>query len=143
MCAPVCVCVQAYLAPRPGAAPPPAPLRLPSAHLPRFYYEGVAYHRPPDGGPVLLRGWYQVEAEFEADARRIHLDVSYEPKAGRSMPKYKHRMELEWEAQGAGGVLQLGEVKQGKYWGRWTGEAVGGEGGELQLTEEEDFIVLR
>eukprot|EP00198_Chlamydomonas_reinhardtii_P010886 XP_001700223.1 predicted protein [Chlamydomonas reinhardtii] len=104
---------------------------------------GVAYHRPPDGGPVLLRGWYQVEAEFEADARRIHLDVSYEPKAGRSMPKYKHRMELEWEAQGAGGVLQLGEVKQGKYWGRWTGEAVGGEGGELQLTEEEDFIVLR
>ncbi|PNW89011.1 hypothetical protein CHLRE_01g054600v5 [Chlamydomonas reinhardtii] len=133
----------AYLAPRPGAAPPPAPLRLPSAHLPRFYYEGVAYHRPPDGGPVLLRGWYQVEAEFEADARRIHLDVSYEPKAGRSMPKYKHRMELEWEAQGAGGVLQLGEVKQGKYWGRWTGEAVGGEGGELQLTEEEDFIVLR
>ncbi|KAG2500327.1 hypothetical protein HYH03_001903 [Edaphochlamys debaryana] len=41
-----------------------------------------------------------------------------------------------------GCVVQLGEAKQGSYWGRWEG-SVQGLGGEFQLIEADDTLVLR
>ncbi len=121
-----------------AATPEPAATLLDQNSLQTIYYEGISVSSEsahPEQ-PQKLRGWYQLEATFDPENRRVTLNVNYEPNRD-TMPRYNRTAVLSWDMET--GFLQEGEdtpLPTGEYWARWHGALLGGQGGSMRLEEK-------
>ena len=138
--------MRAYLAAAANPSNPPAG-QQPQPQPQRYYYEGLALKPVVDASAEpLLRGWYQVEAAFDASVGVVVLDVSYEPCGNKSMPRYSRRLSLGWDS--CNGQLEetaesCSTLPRGQHWAAWSGVLAAGEGSFMRMREGLDQILLR